>query len=291
MTTPVPLPGILPTRPQVSLLTVAARLQEAEWNRGVRHRQAGCPNFHVRGHCQTGAKEEPEDSSLATFYPFFVYVPVQCDSLTEGQAAELAAEATQQEDAVTPYAASRELWTGSANAGAYENPSLQSPEPGEPFDPSRLVLAGAATNPVNLIGALLAAYADETGGGGAVLHVPLRIVPALTQNGTIRQDGSVYRVGDALVSPGPGYPWGAGDFGPRTALSPGGLAALATQVFIYVTGPVEHAEGPITVSPDPELRWRDRRTNLWYALAERQAILRFDPCTVFAGLATVPAGA
>jgi hypothetical protein len=202
---------------------------------------------------------------------------------------EVAAEARAQLEAVTAWHVARELWTGEFNTTGQENPSLQAPFPGETdeFDPSHILLG--PLDPVEATSALYAAYEGETRhGGGAVLHVPSRAMPSLKAEAQLTQQGSVFIGPNFVVSPGPGYPSGSGRFGPKTLANSDGASATAGQVWFYLTGPIEYALGPYFRNLEgDEPRW-DRRMNRYQYWAERMAIVRFDPCSVWSTLVTLP---
>lgn len=290
-----PIAGIVPKGPGPSLLTVAGRFPAGtNWSSGISFRQTHCFAGGFWALCPAGddEKPEPDGGGTASFYPFTGLVPAGCDwVLQENAEARFDPENRDQLEAASAWFMSRELWTGATNAdNQYASPSLQAPEPGETDEfPAANIISGPL-GPVEAIGRLLAAYHEGTKVGGAVLHIPDALIPSLLTDGTISVNGQVLGVGGlASVSPGPGYPSGAGTFGPKTAGSPNGLAAAADQVWMFISGPVEAEMGPITREPDnPEARWFNRRTNQYYVVAERQMIYRFDPCAVWAVLVDVP---
>lgn len=291
------IPGMVPRGPGPSLITAASRLPAGtDWSSGVQFRQTGCFAAGRWAQCPdvSDEKDSPSGAGIARFYPFTAYVPAQCDwVLPEHADGEFDPEVTAQLDAASAWELSRELWTAETNAADTGNrsPGLQRPFPGETdeFDPTHIINAGVALNPVDAIGRLLSAYNDGTLVGGAVLHVPTRLVTRLISAYAITVNGAVVVVpGLATVSPGPGYP-GAGAHGPRTAAHTGGATAGANEEWVYVTGPVEYEMAPVTLEPEAaEARWLDRRTNQYYVVAERRMIYRFDPCAVWAALVTVP---
>ena len=154
------------------------------------------------------------------------------------------------------------------------------------------------------VATLLAHYEEATGGdGGAMIHVPAQLAPYVLGGGSggariAWPEGNIYRGPlNSTVVLGPGYP-----LGESPDNSPLGHGPLMSQgppqtyrgnppdmAWIYVTGPVEYATGPIQLLPEVE---RDRipfRTNYYQVWAERAAIVRFDPPTCFATLVTNPA--
>lgn len=299
MGSPTRAPGIVPRGPGASLLTAASRLpQGIDWRDGISFRQTHCFAAGRWAQCPgvNDEKVSPSGAGLASFFPFTAYVPAQCDwVLPQNATGEFDPEVQQQMDAASAWNLSRELWTGETNAdGVDASPGLQRPFPGETdeFDETHIIASGAALNPVDAIGRLLAAYNDGTEVGGAVLHVPSRLATKLIADYAVVANGSVLVVpGLGTVSPGPGYP-GAGATGPRTSGNPNGAVAGANEEWVFVTGPVEYDMAPITMEPESnEARWFDRRTNQYYVVAERRMIYRFDPCAVWAALVTVPTSA
>lgn len=290
------VPGIAPKGPAASLLTAARPLPDGtDWKSGIGFRESHVFASGAWAECPTGSKATPCDCAAAYFYPFTEYVAIQADWVTRLQAEEEGGfdpEAQAEVDAASAWYLSRELWTGATNVGNhFATPGLQRPFPGatDEFDPTHILNAGGALNPVDAIGQLLEAYADGTKMGGAVLHVPLRLATRLIADYTFVLDGNMLALrGLALVSPGPGYP-GAGNTGPRTQAHSSGASAAAGQEWVYVTSPVEYAMGPVMMEPeDPDSRWWDPRTNQYYVNAERRMIFRFDPHAVWAALVTVP---
>lgn len=291
MGSPTRVPGIVPRGPGPSLLTAASRLpQGTDWSNGISFRQTHCFAAGRWAQCPgvDDVKNSPCDPDVVSFFPFTAYVPAQCDNVLPGnEENEFAPEVRAEMDAASAWELSRELWTAETNAGGVdESPGLQRPFPGaaDEFDPTHILNGGvAASGVVDAIGQLLEAYANGTLVGGAVLHLPLRIVPLLIQNGTLSASGQVLGVdGIAVAAPGPGYPT-EGAYGPRTAANPDGAVAADGEMWLYVTGPVEYEMAPVTLEPEnADARWFDRRTNQYYVLAERRMIYRFDPCAVWA---------
>lgn len=286
--------GIVPKGPVASLLTAAGRLPAGtDWRSGVAFRQTHCAASGRWALCPgvDDEKDSPSGIDLAAFFPFTGYVPAQCDWMQQENAqAEFDPEVMQQLEAASAWELSRELWTGETNAGGENaSPSLQAPFPGETdeFDPTHVF--SSAASPRDAIANLIAAYADHTKVAGAVLHIPLVLMPHLLTENTLRLNGSVFELpGLAAVSPGPGYP-DDGTTGPKTQAHPAGAVAAAGQAWIYVTSPVETEMGPIRREPEQAIAsWFDRRTNQYYVLAEREMIYRFEPCAVWAALVTVP---
>lgn len=279
------------TAPAVSLATTARRLPGAfEWRTGIAFRQGQCPTSGRWRYCPDGLDEKTADAGHGStgFVPFSIYATVRCDMTTPLSADEQHQLVQDQLDAVTPWHLARELWTGEFNTSGQPNPTLQAPSPGatNEFDPSHVITSPDAA--VDALGALYALYERTTKhGGGAVAHVPSELITHLFHQGLVKQQGDVFVAPNFVVSPGPGYP-GSGAYGPKTAAHPSGATADSSHVWIYMTGPVEFATGEVQVLPEGSMAFAPRRTNRHELWAEAPAIVRFDPCSVFAALATIP---
>jgi len=309
-----PVEGIRPVAPRPSLITSCRKLSDAGidykptldeygipsspgWQQGITFRDTSLMASGIWPYSPGNAhadKVAAVQATVAVFMPFQIYLPVACDDLTFARDAALVAEAESNAEAGTAWNLARELWTGATvNSVVVNNPSLQNPFPGPVGGPvgafpAANVIAGPI-DPVVAMGNLLQAYEDATQQGGAMFHVPAIAIPYLMAEKVVGQEGDLYRgPGGSIVVPGPGYPT-TGPTGPKTAATPTGVVAGANQAWMYVTGPVEYDLTPIVIRPEAqEMRFFDPRTNLWRVWAERQAIYRFDPTSVFAELITVP---
>lgn len=301
-----PIDGLRPVAPEPSLLTVVDPLRQGRqpspnsepaadlpgsdlarpfWRSGVSWRAASCEVGHREAQCLPGGptraeKAESDAIDEVTFRPYTLYVPWKCEWVVPGTEGDYGydQDALSQLEAVTAWNVSQEVWTGSADAGHVDggiNPSLES-------SASLIGTGGVGASAVWAIGRLLQAYFDGGGGGNPVLHIPVVVVPELQRQGVISQVGGGLRgpVG-SRVSPGPGYPV-------EGAVGPGGEVAAEGEAFMYVTGPVEFDATPPRILNDVQSRHWDRRTNIYELIAERFAIHRFDPCTVFGVLIDVP---
>lgn len=281
-----PIAGIRPVAPAGgTILDAGYPLPPGDWRSGVASRSSGCIAGHpwaaicpTAAHIDTGKVNAPAIGE-AEVRPFQFYVPWACDWVTPDQYAEMDAEARGNIEAVSAWHLSRELWTGVANdrendSANRDNPTLMS----EAIDIGGVEPANA----VFALGALLAEYAGCTQAGGATLHVPIILVPYLTNQGVLKMDGNQL-VGplNTRVSAGPGYP-GPGPWGPDGEVAPAG------SVWMYVTGPVEYALAEPVLEPDRAERRFDRRRNRYEIWAERRGIVRFNPCCVSAMLVDIP---
>lgn len=271
------------------------------WATGVAWNQANCVLSHPKRRCLpdgfTTVAPEGFGPAVQTD-AFFQYVTMECEMLSDVTYPQLLEVARSVADATAAWAVAQALWFG--------HPSL----PDDPTQPTLRRNAQDVSGGVGLafalaVARLLSEYAEATGGkGGAVLHVPDVLIPPLQSTWLLRQQGDVY-LGPlgCVISPGPGYPHGTFADGP---LAPGPLktetpdhgvtpstyfGTPSSAEWIYCTGPLQYALGDIRMLPEDEIAQRgfltQNKTDVW---AERQAIVRFDPCTVFAALANNPIG-
>lgn len=278
------------------------------WTTGIAWTPTACAPASVWPRCPgpDDEKDDPADRSEVATDAFTIYTPMACEWVTP-ESVILEAASTELTEAHTARAVARALALGD---GLPDTINLTDGTPSRPPTLRRSATTIAGTFDLDdAVAQLLAHYEDCTGGsGGAMLHLPsIVMIPALggsTGGGWVaRPEGNFYRgpLG-SIVSPGPGYPLGAsiagaGGFGPKTSVDPAAEAYhgnTSSQVWLYVTGPVEYALSDIVVLPETELQRRSRgehRQNTYEVWAERKAIVRFDPCCVFGALTTVPAGA
>lgn len=258
----------------------------ASWRNGISWTPLSCQPSGAWAQCPEAdsVKDEAVDTGgPVEVMPFWFYTPLSCEWALEPDELDTAARALN--DTHAAYAVARALWFGEGLPAA--NPTLRNTA-------TDVSVGGGTADLDDAVALLLATYETATGGnGGAVLHIPgLALTGALggVPGGSFiaRPEGNVYRgpLG-SLISPGPGYPYGASaagadGFGPETA--PDVYAGTAgDELWVYITGPVEYALGEsIELSPTPGLV---SRLNVHQVLAERQAIVRFDPCSVFAAKA------
>lgn len=286
------------------LARIQARL--TSWRTGITWSLRACQPSYAEKLCPAYDPDDPEDRRHAPadndgpvhVAPFKLYAPLSCQWTSQAAGQRLADDARGLLSAHTARGIARALWLGEGLDDLPGAPTLRrsatniTPVPGTPIDLD------------DAVAALLAAYDDCTGGsGGAVLHIPGTLMVnaqgGIPGGGTVaRMEGNFYRgpLG-SVISPGPGYPHGAssndhGGFGPLDDETPDEgvtpstyLGNAADQVWVYVTGPLEYAAGEIVVMPEREEERRNyMRTNTYEVWAERMAIVRFDPCCVFAVL-------
>lgn len=296
-----PIPTVAP-RP--SLLTSARPLPAGlNWRSGIQFRDTG---LHVHGAWpyQAGAdhddKESGTSSGLAAFRPVLLYVPLDCDFVTLGTEDNWTAEAEEALEAGSAFKLARTLaggvatdeWANDPDCDAGINPTLSQPYPGEAFGSApagvtdaNAVVGTAGIHPLAALGELLAAYSDATHVGGATVHVEVRVLPHLLATGAVNAQGDIY-VGplNSIVVPHVEL------VGPATDAAGAPDAPAAANSWMYASGPVEYALGAARLLPEERSQrfYGAGRTNQWSVIAERQAIVRFNPSTVFAAEALAP---
>lgn len=276
-----PAPAIRPSEPAISILTSARRLTGVDWRTGISARAAACQRAHTWPECPalTDRKCEPDTQGPVEWDPFWMYVPGRCEWVSDPLG--FAAEQGELLTAATASQVARFLWTGEVDTNPVPtvttNPSL--------MNCATDISATSAVDPVTAFATLLANYEQCTNTAGSpTFHVPSVLIPWLMNAYLIRQEGNVYRgPSGALVSPGPNYPTD-GPFGP------GGAVAASGEAWMYITGTVEYALGDVVLLPEDEKArfLSGNRQNAYEVWAEREALVRFDCCCVFAVLTRQP---
>lgn len=290
-----PAPRIDPVAPAPSLLTSARPLPSVEWRTGVSWTPA-CQPTYVNEYCSGGVpRSAPNVRATEHTVPFRIYTPLLCDRFAgEVNLADLEPAARALTEVHTAKGIAEALWMGSGLlATDTALPTLRN----SAFD----VNATATPDLDDAVAQLLAHYEIATDGeGGALVHMPSPLAVYALGGGAggariCWPEGNIYRgpLGSVIV-PGPGYPIGqsasgANGYGPGPEGGPY-LGNAPAEAWLYVTGPVEYAVSPVKVIPEEEA---DRtvgpaRTNLYELWGERQAIVRFDPCKVFATKVVTP---
>lgn len=284
----VPAPAFTPS--QYGLLSVASdRTAEFNANPNTSHWGAGitweplCPDaFTTYDECVavTGVGVTPAPpAKSATFVnvrqaatPFTVFVRKDCSIPTfwdqaSGQVAEALtdAEAFQVEQA---------FWTGVAGAQTVVYPHLAANaalvSDRDSLQIAATTVTSGAVNVIRAFGALEQA-AMECLNGAATLHVTVATAAALVAWSQIRLVGGIYYTAlGNKVSVGAGY----------TGSSPAGVAATPASTWMYATGPVFYARGPLM-----EFSSRDSvtlSTNSLSQMAERTYVVGFNCCLLAA---------
>lgn len=282
---PQPLAPILPSAPEVSIVTSSRRIPGMNsdgWAYGISARDDFCLPVGNWSRCVDPVngvfpQREPAalgDDPFGVFKPWSIYASFQCVSLANYDEARRSAIATLK--AKTPSAVARELWTGEESG----SPSLQS---------TAVDVSGtAAGNVEDVLDELAAVFDDATGGAQPTFHVPSRLIGRLHDNVRIQRSGDrLMTLTGGIVVPGPGYPNTPGAWGPD--VSSGSASATAGEAWVYVTGPVElEFSDTFEQGSDDPPTGVFARQNQSVLFVEREAIYRFPTCAVFAALAAIP---
>lgn len=276
-----PLDSVHPVAPEVSLVTSAHPMEGLNsdgWAFGVTARDTlGTPSGRFpRCADEEDVKDDvPDGGDAPEFEPLWVYAVDGCEGRADVDRMRRSARAAL--DAKLAWEVARELWTGETTG----NPSLQSTAIEITVDPAPAPVVVAAR-------ALLANFEDCTKGSQAFLHVPSIVVDQLIDADFARRSGNrlVTPLGHVVV-PGPGYPNMPGDWGPLA--SDGAAEAAEGEVWLYVTGPVQFAQGDMveTSSGDAPGVGTFARLNKTIVLPERLVLYRFPTDCVFAAKASV----
>jgi hypothetical protein len=279
---PQPLAPILPTAPEVSIVTSARRipgLNDDAWVYGISHREDFCREVRPWGRCvEEGEGGYPEvtvdplgDDDFPEFRPWTIYSSFTCTSLAKY--AEARKSAVETLKAKTPYAVTQELWTG-VESGSLSLRDVGTDISNEDPQPIEDVLADLGGN-----------FDDCSGGMTPTFHVPTRALPRLYDTGQVSRSGDrlVTPTGGVVIPGGPNVP---GAYGP--AGSGGYAESVDGEVWVYVTGPIElefsetweRGSGEVPVATFARLN----RSEL---LVQRDAIFRFPTCCVFAARAAL----
>lgn len=267
-----PVAPIKVEAPPSSILTAARRLPAGtNWRGGIAHLPNGCSSANNWPTCDVDEAPEPKcaptDVSVAEFDSWQIYVPDGCD-VAPFWTEDWNARSAEALEAYTAWALSRELDTGAATA----NPSLRSTADD--------ISGAGAVNVSAAISTLIRARVEAGFGGVMTAHIPAWLIPPALDHYQLEPNGpATTSLGLVRVSLGPGYT----GIGPTTT---GNVVPAAGQGYIYMTGPVEYELSPVE-SLLSDHRDQNLRTNMIEAYAERFAIYRFDPCGVFAVLASV----
>jgi hypothetical protein len=278
---PQPLAPILPSAPEVSIVTSSRRIPGMNsdgWAYGISHREDFCRSVGSWQRCveesEGGYPERtPEalgDDDLPVFKPWSIYASFECTSLANYTEARRSAVETLK--AKTPASVARELWTG-AESGS---PSLQSTA----VD----ISADTAAAVEDVLDDLGANFDDCSGGAQPTFHVPSRLIGQLLDRGRIARSGDrLMTPTGGIVVPGPGYPNTPGAWGPNGSPGPG--ESSDGEAWVYVTGPVEleFSETWEQGSGEPPTATFARQNKSMF-FVERDAIYRFPTCCVFAAL-------
>lgn len=274
------------------------------WRTGVAWTPATCQPSSNEARCTSYDADHLRPAPVELGAPvhteaFTIVTPLTCDWVLSGVPADrIVRDSEDLTRAHTAFGVARALWLGDGLPDTADQPTLRR-------NATDVSIGGAAGDLDDVAAVLLSQYEQCKGGeGGAVLHVPTPLmvgaeggIPGGGKIATLA--GNYYRgpLG-SVVSPGPGYPHGASvaganGFGPQTSAGPPALykGNHLDECWVYITGPVEYALGEVRVLPEDEAERRGLyRLNRFEVWGERAAIVRFDPCCVFAALAINNAG-
>lgn len=257
--------------PDVTILTSADPLPSGvaafdQWRTGVASRSMAAIVGASRELCGLDELDErAAEHALNEFVPFEVYTTHGCAGRVDEPQYRAEAETALADK--TAWLVARELWTGASSG----SPSLQS---------TATNIGG--TGPVtNVVDHLLQNFEDATQGGRAMVHLPHIALSALfLANFVTRVGNRLLTPTGHIVVPGPGYPAGAGSWGPA------GAAAASDEVWVYVSGIVQIGLGQVDVV---EVTRGVSRQNLYEVYVKRPVLARFDTEFVFAAKAEVTA--
>lgn len=254
-----------------SLTAAARRLPEdADWMAyGVSHVPENCGSEWVWQACTVGDKPLNEGVAAVTFHPFLIeFNAASCEGGIPSR------ELSQLEKRATRGLALR-LTRGIAHAISSSEPDGSPNE--SPNLPELAIDATPGGGPGNLACSIAGLLEDaEACGltGEAFIHAPGWMLPHFLAAQLITQVGNVYKMGPHTVVLDQGY---------SNEAPTGGAAAAPGQAWIYVTGPIEYATGPVRPLGDTT-GYLQTRLNAANAIAAANAIYRFDPCCVYAAL-------
>lgn len=258
----------LKKRPSVGLLSYSTQLPASiDWRNGISYTPEGCIAPDATPVCGEVSKPDAEPIELVTFEPFGIVSVDGCDDkwmLRE----ELHDRAVRVLDMGQGSLLARELLY-STNSN---NPSLSN---------TAIDVSASDDEPVGwLEAATTLLFNMQNAGyvGDVTLHAPNWLLPSFVASGVGDVDTVTGRasIGNHSVVFDAGY---------SGLISPNGDAGGAVPNvagWVYASGPVEYAFSDLL--SDTDSAGFDQGINQRYALAERAAIVRFDPCQVFAVL-------
>jgi hypothetical protein len=296
-----PAAPLRPAAPQVTVFSTFQPLATGDWLSGIEFHAEECVTTYDFPYCGTSHADTTLDTRSAAirFSPFRVYASATCESVLPTEDPEYVSLVNDKLDTAISWQIARQLWMGS-------------------IDPAQTTLqsAGKLAVPIGsmgtsvdwAMGALIQKYTDTAKNGNFTLHAPPRLITYLMDKYLIERDGDRY-IGPygQPVAVLEGYPgltasvatnpttWKASAFGPAkdetgAAHNEGGAVGVAPfgqasvdEDWMFISGQVEVAKGPNRVRPD-SFRGREMqpRTNRYVVYADTDAIVRFDPCAVFA---------
>lgn len=261
----------LKKKPRVGLLSVASLLPpNTDWRRGVQYVPEGCKAPDAVPACGDIVKPESTPPEAVDFRPYGIVATDGCNDPWYTNAEFL-------------QRAQRSLSMGESAILARE--LLQSTVTGNPDLANTATDLTPGTGPVGWLEAataLLFAMMNAGYVGDVVIHAPSWMQPSFEASQIGDTDSATRQsyIGSHPVVFDAGY---------SGLVGPGGVAGAAlpnVAGWVYATGPVEYAFGPLFPDEDATIA-SDNVLNDRYVVAERPGIVRFDPCQVFAILTEV----
>jgi hypothetical protein len=262
----------LKKRPRAGLLTVASLLPSVDWRRGIDYVPEGCRAPDAVPFCGVVSKPPSEPQQAVHFDPFGIVSTDGCNDPWMMNA-EFHDRAERTLDMGQSSILARELLQSTVTG----NPDLQ----GTAVNLTALMTSPGAVGWEEAATALLYAMNNAGYVGDVWIHAPGWLLPSFNASEVGDMDPATRQ---AYIGPHPVI----FDAGYSGLIGPGGAAGGAapnSAGWVYATGPVEYAWGPL-VEDDATIA-ADNQRNDRYVVAERPGILRFDPCQVFGILVEV----
>lgn len=266
------IPGIsaIKKRPRAGLLSVAALLPAGtDWRREVSYTPEGCRAPDAVPACGDITKPDSVVQEAVTFKPFGI---VSTDGCNDPWATneEFFDRAERTLDMGQSAILARELLQSTVTSNLDLASTAIDVSPG-----------GTAVGWVEAATALLYNMMNAGYVGDVLFHAPSWLLPSFnaSQVGNVDPATRIAYIGPHPVAFDAGY---------SGLIGPGGDAGDAVPNeagWVYATGPVEYAFGPL-FDEDVTIA-SDNTKNDRYVVAERPGIVRFDPCQVFATLVEV----
>ena len=271
----MPSPAVPQGTTEVNILTSVDPLpQEAAayeyWRLGLTWRSTIDITAESQPHGCTDVMWSDRNDELAipAVKPFTIGTVHGCEGVLQASERQYETEAEQALINKQAWLVAHEVWTGEQGGLSLQSTATTLSGSGS----VREVIAYAIYN-----------HQEATKGGRSVVHIPYVALDEIADVVT-RVGNRLQLVDGTVIIPGPGYPGGAGDWGPLSdAEDPeSGATAGGGEVWVYVTGPMELALSATRVTPT---HWHTG--NLFQVHAQREVIARWDPTYVYAGLATL----
>lgn len=244
----------------------------ANWKSGIRWRPNPCyeaRRWNWFDNCEDCPGDQAEkdvsapEVGFAEAWPFSFYVPDDCCDTLSSSRGERDARRRQALAMSIERQLAYQLHTGSGR-DCDPTPTL--------MNTAEDISGGACVDAASGIAALMQARTIVAGQSYGSIFAPDAAIPALLQQDLIDPGSGSY------VGPG-GFPVVVGPGLPNTA--PDGTPAAAGEAWLYIAGGVDFIVDNQFVDLDPT-DWALIRTNQDPAISETDALVRLDPCGVFA---------